>query len=117
MIIPCMNCTSASECGGNVGLVEGGNVRVGWPGAPGCTITGGLACCAKTGSDNRHARVAAGKSPFRHIAKHFIDLECSSMEDFTLSQKRRQNLFRQFRLRNFRASIRVYLRLERRLAS
>jgi len=40
MIMPCMNCTSAAELGGSVALVEGGNVLVGWPGAPGWTTIG-----------------------------------------------------------------------------
>src|SRR5687768_15129870 len=61
MIIPCMNCTSASDGGGSVALVDGGSVRVGCPGAPGWTTTGvaGSACCAQTGSENRHTRVVA----------------------------------------------------------
>jgi hypothetical protein len=35
MIMPCMNSTSACERGGSVALVEGGNVLLGFPGAPG----------------------------------------------------------------------------------
>jgi hypothetical protein len=35
MIMFCMNCVFAGECGGSVARVEDGNVRVGWPGAPG----------------------------------------------------------------------------------
>src|SRR5437868_799175 len=54
MIIPCMNCTSAGECGGNVAVVEDGSVRVGWPGAPGWTTTG--PCCAQTDNDKEAAR-------------------------------------------------------------
>ena len=44
--------------------VEGGSVRVGWPGAPGWTTTGvaGSPCCAETDSDNKHARAPAAKS-------------------------------------------------------
>jgi hypothetical protein len=41
MLIPCMNSTSFGERGGSVALVDGGSVRVGWPGEPGCTTTGG----------------------------------------------------------------------------
>src|ERR1700721_2545041 len=41
MIIPCMNSTSACERLGGVALVDGGNVLLGLPGAPGCTMTGG----------------------------------------------------------------------------
>jgi hypothetical protein len=75
MIIPCMNCTSAGERGGSVALVDDGSVRVGWPGAPGCTTTGvvGLACCAQTGSENNPERLAAAISPLRH-AKVFITI-------------------------------------------
>ena len=49
MIMPCINCTSASDCGGSLALVVGGSVRVGCPGAPGWTTTGvGPDCCAKS---------------------------------------------------------------------
>ena len=70
MIIPCMNSTSLGELGGSVALVEDGSVRVGWPGAPGCTTTGvaGSACCAKTGSENKPARVLAVINPPRNAA-------------------------------------------------
>jgi hypothetical protein len=71
MIIPCMNSTSFGERGGSVALVSGGSVRVGWPGAPGCTTTGGLgdsACCAQTGSDKKHVRAQAAISPLRGVA-------------------------------------------------
>src|ERR1044072_203405 len=63
MIMPCMNCTSAGEGGGSVALVEDGSVRVGSPGAPGCTTTGPeeSACCAQTDNDDnaasRHAMI------------------------------------------------------------
>jgi hypothetical protein len=70
-----MNWTSAGEVGGNVARVEGGNVRVGWPGAPGWTTTGvaGSACWAETDSDNKHARAPAAKS--RELeSNHFIAL-------------------------------------------
>jgi hypothetical protein len=63
-----MNSTSFGERGGNVALVDGGSVRVGWPGAPGCTTTGvslESACCAQTGSDKKHARATAAISPLR----------------------------------------------------
>jgi hypothetical protein len=102
MIIPCMNFTSNGEAGGNVALVEDGSVRVGWPGAPGWTTTGvgGSACCAETGSDNKHARAPAARSPLCHTAslttdrslslalkrKDFISVESSSLEDFNLPQ-------------------------------
>jgi hypothetical protein len=63
-----MNRTSAGELGGSVALVDGGSVRVGWPGAPGCTTTGGAdsACCAHTGSVNKPASVLAAISPLRN---------------------------------------------------
>ena len=59
MIMFCMNCVSAGECGGNVARVEGGSVRVGWPRAPGWTTTG--VCCADNGVSK-----AAAKSPLFH---------------------------------------------------
>lgn len=59
MIMFCMNCVSAGECGGNVARVEGGSVRVGWPGAPGWTTTG--VCCADKGVSK-----AAARSPLFH---------------------------------------------------
>ena len=65
MIICCMNCTSAGEGGGSVALVEGGNVRVGWPGAPGWTTTG--VSCAETDSDIKIASVPAAMSLSRKL--------------------------------------------------
>ena len=59
MIMFCMNRVSAGECGGNVARVEGGSVRVGWPGAPGWTTTG--VCCPAMG-----VSIAAAKSPLCH---------------------------------------------------
>jgi hypothetical protein len=58
MIMPCINSTSLAERGGKMARVDGGNIRVGWPGAPGWTITGasGLACCAHTGNDAKNVR-------------------------------------------------------------
>jgi hypothetical protein len=78
MIIPCMNCTSAGERDGSVALVDGGSVRVGWPGAPGCTTTGlaGSACCAQTGSENRTIGIdkkAFDKEPI--TAKETLELK------------------------------------------
>ena len=40
MIIPCMNSTSARDFGGSVPRVDGGRVLLGFPGSPGCTMTG-----------------------------------------------------------------------------
>ncbi len=50
-----------------MGLVVAGRIRVGWPGAPGCTTTGVAEsdCCAQTGKENRHASVMAVISPLR----------------------------------------------------
>ena len=86
-----MNSTSFGESGVSVARVEGGSVRVGWPGGPGCTMTGvlGSACCAETESDKKHPRVPAAKNPLRNTGtlitdssfglaqegKNFIDLE------------------------------------------
>jgi hypothetical protein len=80
MIIPCMNSTSFGERGGSVALVDGGSVRVGWPGAPGCTTTGGAgdsACCAQTGSDKKHVRTPAAISLLRGAATQMTDRNLS----------------------------------------
>jgi len=80
MIIPCINSTSFGERGGNVALVDGGSVRVGWPGAPGCTTTGGAlesACCAQTGSDKKHVRAPAAISLLRDAATLITDRSLS----------------------------------------
>src|SRR5262249_30669507 len=68
MIIPCINSTSFGERGGNVALVDEGNMRLGWPGAPGCTTTGALGsgCCERSGTDNKTARIPAHKKLHRH---------------------------------------------------
>src|SRR5687768_6069613 len=81
MIIPCINSTSFGERGGSIALVEGGSVRVGWPGAPGWTITGfaGSACCAKVVIEKRQARAAAEHRRFRPTPKHFIGPESLSI--------------------------------------
>src|SRR5215471_2602893 len=64
MIMPCMNSTFFGEAGGRTAVVDAGNVFVGWPGAPGCTMTGllGLASCAPTGSAKRNPRAATGSA-------------------------------------------------------
>src|SRR5271168_4120253 len=62
MIMPCMNSASACDCGGKAALVEGGSVLLGFPGAPGCTTTGGgaeSACCALAPMENKPARALA----------------------------------------------------------
>lgn len=76
MIMPCMNSTSLGELGGSVALVDDGSVRVGCPGAPGCTTTGLAepACCAQTGSDSEAARALAAISPLGHAATLITDL-------------------------------------------
>src|SRR4030095_9802100 len=70
MIIPCMNCASAGERGGSIALVVAGNVRVGVPGSPGCTMTGAVRslCWAQTDSAKKAVRVVATISPRRHVA-------------------------------------------------
>jgi len=80
MIIPRMNSTSFGERGGSVAFVDGGSVRVGWPGAPGCTTTGGdleSACCAQTGSDKKHVTAPAAMSPLRDAATLINDRSLS----------------------------------------
>src|SRR6266550_1880480 len=102
MIMPCMNRVSAVERGGSVALVDGGSVRVGWPGAPGWTTTGvaGSPVCAQTGSENNPASVLAAINPLRHaetfitdwslrslLARRvLIDVEWSNIEMLNLSQ-------------------------------
>jgi len=75
-----MNSTSFVELGGSVALVDGGSVRVGWPGAPGCTTTGGAgsACWAQTGSENKAARVLAATS---HAPPRITDCLCRPLKD------------------------------------
>src|SRR5215471_2360560 len=68
-----MNCTSAGEAGGSVPLVVGGRVRVGFPGAPGWTTTGGPdsvcpACCPQRPIENALATVLADTSTPEHAA-------------------------------------------------
>jgi hypothetical protein len=64
--MPCMNSTSACERGGRVPLVVGGNVLLGWPGAPGWTTTGGAGwlCCflAAEGSERKAAETRPRRS-------------------------------------------------------
>jgi hypothetical protein len=55
--MPCMNLMSAAEGSGSVALVVDGRVRVGFPGAPGWTTTGGALCCAWTATASNLARV------------------------------------------------------------
>src|SRR6185437_479374 len=59
-----MNSTSFGEVGGNVARVVLGRLRVGWPGAPGCTIEGATvsACCACAEGDKQHSKMPAPKS-------------------------------------------------------
>src|SRR6266568_2086398 len=74
--MPCINSTFFGEAGGSVALVDGDRVRVGSPGAPGCTTIGaaGSACCAQTGSESEAARVLATIRPPRHTATISADL-------------------------------------------
>src|SRR5262249_10397609 len=70
-IMPCMNCTSAGEAGGSVPLTVGGRVRVGFPGAPGWTTTGGAGsvwCCAQRPKEKALASVLADTSTPEHAA-------------------------------------------------
>src|SRR6202035_63156 len=65
MIMPCMNSTSACDRGGSAALVEGGSALLGFPGAPGCTTTGGGAesvCCACAAEQNKPAATLAARS-------------------------------------------------------
>jgi hypothetical protein len=104
MIMPCMNSTFFAELGGSVALVEAGKVFVGWPGAPGCTITGGAesGSCAPIGSERKHTIVPAASSPPNLIMAPFPEPNvCFKRKDFirkkvkletqTLSQSGTQN--------------------------
>ena len=61
MIMPCMKATSAAERCGKVGLVDAGSVLLGWPGAPGCTTTGGEASWAKAVGKDAEATAAVSR--------------------------------------------------------
>jgi hypothetical protein len=64
MIMPCMNATSAGERCGKLGLVDAGSVLLGWPGALGCTTTGGEgepACWAEAAGKDAEAPAAMSK--------------------------------------------------------
>jgi len=85
-----MNSASFGERGGSVARVVGGSVRVGCPGAPGCTTTGGAlesACCAQTGSAKKHVRAPATISPLRDAAALITDRR----EDMLASEKTLMN--------------------------
>src|SRR6185312_2016859 len=57
------------ELGGSVALVDGGKVRLGLPGAPGCTTTGvGAGSCPQTDSENNPKRAVASTIPGRNTA-------------------------------------------------
>src|SRR5689334_11474346 len=87
MIMPCMNSMSFGELGGNVARVSGGSVLVGWPGAPGCTMTGVAvaACCAQTGADNKPVRTPKASRQLGR-ATNLINIKWSNVEALTLSQ-------------------------------
>jgi hypothetical protein len=65
-----MNCTSAGEAGGSLALDVLGRDRVGFPGAPGWTTTGGAGavCCAQTIKENELARVLAAATTHEETA-------------------------------------------------
>jgi hypothetical protein len=65
-----MNSISAGEAVGSVPFVAGGRVRVGFPGAPGWTTTGGPAsvCCVPRVEEKALARVLADTSAPEHAA-------------------------------------------------
>jgi hypothetical protein len=59
-----MNSTSAFDHFGGVPFVEGGSVRLGLPGAPGCTTTGFAesACFARAGEEKKPVAALAARS-------------------------------------------------------
>jgi len=64
MIMPRMNSTSACDRCGGVALVEGGNVLLGLPGAPGCTTTAvaGSVCCERAVERKKSAEALAASN-------------------------------------------------------
>jgi hypothetical protein len=75
-----MNSTSFGERGGSAALVDDGSIRVGCPGAPGCTTTGETcesACCAQIGSDMKQKRALKAMSEIRRVAAIIIDSKLS----------------------------------------
>src|SRR6185503_16260908 len=70
--MPCMNCTSAGDAGGSLALIVGGRVRVGFPGAPGWTTTGGEDAfrCAETRKENKLPRGPVAATAHEHAATH-----------------------------------------------
>jgi hypothetical protein len=82
--MPCMNSTSACDRGGSVALVDGGSVRLGLPGAPGCTTTGfaGSICRAQTVEDERAPEVS--NTPMYRSGDFTWDLGGRSRREFSL---------------------------------
>jgi hypothetical protein len=82
MIIPCINSTSFGERSGSFALVEGGNIRVFSPGAPGCTTTGGSLefVCAYTGNDKKHARATAAIITDRSLSPELKGNDCIGVD-------------------------------------
>jgi len=71
-----MNSTSFGERGKSVALVVDGSIRVGCPGAPGCTTIGDeleSVCCAQTGCNKKHIRNPAAMIPLRDVAIMITD--------------------------------------------
>jgi hypothetical protein len=71
-----MNPTSFGERGGSAALVDAGSVRVGWPGAPGCTMAGDIfesACCARTENVDKHVRAQKARNALRDAATLITD--------------------------------------------
>ena len=66
--MPCMNSMSACDRGGSVGLVVGGRLLLGSPGAPGWTTAGncsGVCVCACTTVNGRHTQAVAPNSTLK----------------------------------------------------
>jgi hypothetical protein len=83
IIIAFMNSTSFGERGGNVALVEGDIVRVGCPGAPGCTTTDGIcesACCEQTGSAKKQVSATVAMTHLLNVAAILLTDRSLSLE-------------------------------------
>jgi hypothetical protein len=79
-----MNSTSFGELGGRVARVDAGSLRVGWPGAPGCTTMGVFesVCCAQIGTANKAPSVSTAASPLRDATDLIRDTSLGLPKDF-----------------------------------
>src|SRR3974390_530585 len=112
MIMPCMNSMSALVSGGNLALVPGASVLLGWPGAPGCTTAGAEGFCAagaaaqKRRKQDRALRVANDRGLDLLFRSEMAGNTCDVS---TLGKKNSEECAR-WQTRLPRASTRTFLR-------